>query len=213
VQPAAAPERPADQELTLAEAFHLLTRALGEMPAPVPHEALRGRMAALHGREDSLLDAANFPRLLRQANDAEVADVRLVADGQFEVSPHKTDLAMQLRPTPEPTADGATAPMARPAAALRFRSGSGTSRRAAMVPMVGVIKLDVPETPAPEPTVEAAPDANTKKRSRGGAKRAKKAAAARETTKAAAPKEAEPKAAKRSAKRPKRTAKKKPDAS
>ena len=44
-------------------------------------------MAALHGREDALLDAARFQRLLRQANDAEVADVRKVGDDEYEVSP------------------------------------------------------------------------------------------------------------------------------
>ena len=51
-----APSTRAATGLTLAEAFHLLSRALGELPAPVPHETLRARMAALHGKEDALLD-------------------------------------------------------------------------------------------------------------------------------------------------------------
>ena len=38
--------------LTLAEAFHLLSRALGELPVPTPGETLRARMAVLHGKED-----------------------------------------------------------------------------------------------------------------------------------------------------------------
>ncbi len=96
----AAPPVRGDQELTLAEAFHLMSRALGELPAPVPHETLRGRMAALHGREDPLLEPENFGRLLRQANDAEVADVRMIDNDHFEVSPHKADLALQLRAAP-----------------------------------------------------------------------------------------------------------------
>lgn len=138
------PPRREPDELTLAEAFHLLTRALGELPAPVPHDTLRARMAAIHGREDPLLDAETFTRLLRQANDAEVADVRQVSEGQFEVSPHKTDLALQMRPTVEAAATNGTATSqpSRPTAALRFRSGSLTTRRNAPIPMVGVVKLD-----------------------------------------------------------------------
>ena len=46
-------------------------------------------MAALHGREDALLDAGRFPRLLRQANDAEIADVRKVGDDDYEISPRR----------------------------------------------------------------------------------------------------------------------------
>ncbi len=138
----AAPPRRDDQELTLAEAFHLMSRALGELPAPVPHETLRARMAALHGREDPLLEAATFVRLLRQANDAEIADVRMIDDEHFEVSPHKADLALQLRsPVSQPAGDGASAPV-RNSTSLRYRSGSGSAKRNAEVPMVGVVKLD-----------------------------------------------------------------------
>ena len=50
------------------------------------HEALRLRMAALHGREDPLLDPTRFPRLLRQANDAEIADVRKVGEDEYEIT-------------------------------------------------------------------------------------------------------------------------------
>ena len=131
--------------LTLAEAFHLLSRALGELPAPVPHETLRARMAALHGKEDSLLEPARFAKLLRQANDAEIADVRMVGESQYEISPHKADLAlrMQARPAAETTAgDAAPAPSVRPAAALRFRGGSRTATRPAELQMVGVVNLN-----------------------------------------------------------------------
>ena len=47
-------------------------------------------MVALHGREDPLLEAARFTRLLRQANDAEIADVRKVGEDDYEVSSHRT---------------------------------------------------------------------------------------------------------------------------
>ncbi len=115
-------------------------------------------MAALHGKEDPLLDPARFGRFLRQANDAEIADVRVIADDQFEVSPHKTDISMQRR-TPVAAADGATdaggaaAATARPAA-LRFRSGARTGAKRSEVSMVGVINLDAPEPAATARVVE-----------------------------------------------------------
>ncbi|MGH7592956.1 MAG: NYN domain-containing protein, partial [Gemmatimonadales bacterium] len=137
--------------LTLAEAFHLLARALGELPAPVPHEALRARMAALHGKEDSLLEPLRFAKLLRQANDAEIADIRMVAEDQYEISPHKADLAfkMQARPPIAAVTAGETAAPAavRPAAALRFRGGSRTGTRPSELQMVGVVELNA-GTPA-----------------------------------------------------------------
>ena len=78
-------ERP-EGVLTLARAFQLMSQALSEFRAPVGQEALRLRMVAMHGREDPLLDASRFPRLLRQANDAEVADVRKVGDDDYEIA-------------------------------------------------------------------------------------------------------------------------------
>ncbi|MEO5825943.1 MAG: NYN domain-containing protein [Gemmatimonadales bacterium] len=146
--------------LTLAEAFHLLSRALGELPAPAPHETVRARMAALHGKEDPLLDPERFGRFLRQANDAEIADVRVIADDQFELSPHKTDIAMQRRtPVAAPDASGdstdspaATTPRT---AALRYRSGARTGAKRSEVSMVGVINLDAPEPTSTAPALDA----------------------------------------------------------
>ena len=43
----------------------------------------------MHGREDALLEPGRFTRLLRQANDAEVADVRKVGDDDYEITPHR----------------------------------------------------------------------------------------------------------------------------
>lgn len=191
--------------LTLAEAFHLLSRALGELPTPVAHENLRARMAALHGREDPMLEPERFPRLLRQANDAEVADVRMIDEGNYEVSPHKADLALQFRPAATAAAAGTPViEVARPAAAVRFRSGSTTVKRSQAVPMVGVISLASPEemavgevAPVAAAAVEvaegptAAPSpAEAGRRTRSAPKKvvkksSKKAAAAKET---AAPK-------------------------
>lgn len=177
--------------MTLAEAFYLLSRALGELTTPVAHEALRARMAALHGSEDLLLDPARFPRLLRQANDAEIADVRMLGEDNYEVSPHKSDLAMKVRAAPEPAADGDTATPTRPAGALRFRSGMVSGRPASTMPMVGMVSLGggskqaaVP-TAAPAQAPAAAPAAKQPRASKASksAKTAKPKAAPVKATK------------------------------
>lgn len=187
-----APEAPVGPVgMTLAEAFYLLSRALGELATPVAHEALRARMAALHGTEDPLLDPARFPRLLRQANDAEIADVRLLGEDNYEVSPHKSDLAMKVRAAPEPAVEGDAATPTRPAGALRFRSGTVSGRPASAVPMVGVISLGGSKPaaePVVAPTADAPAAAPAAKPSRG-----KKVA---KSAKAAKPKAASVKAAK-----------------
>jgi len=199
-------EKPADvvagaaqsAQLSLAAAFQLLTRAMAELPLPVGGEAVRARMAALLGREDPLLEPGRFARFLKQANDAEIADVRKLGDDSFEVSPHKTDLSfvrvVAARPD-VPVADGngsspAAGPAGEPAsrgpAALRFRRGSRVPIRPLELPLVGVVRVDddVPPPPAPveatkparAPRTRAAkatadPDAAPKKRARPRAKK------------------------------------------
>jgi uncharacterized protein (TIGR00288 family) len=180
--------------LTLAEAFHLLSRSLGELPAPVPGEALRARMAALHGKEDALLDPSRFARLLRQANDAEIADIRMVAENQYEISPHKADLAfkMQARQAMDTGAasESPAAPVARTPAALRFRGGSRSGTRPSELQMVGVVNLNtdtttvaVPPAVAPvavppvasgNPTSEAPADVALRPKTRRGKRGGKK---------------------------------------
>lgn len=200
---AAAPSAPYVAEpsgLTLAEAFHLLSRALGELPTPAAHDVVRARMAALHGTEDVLLEVPRFFKLLRQANDAEVADVRLLGEDQYEVSPHRMELAMQRRSAPESSAapvldaDGNAAP--RPG--IRFRGGARTPS-ATSVPMVGVINLTpvgavVLDAPAATPAVEApakpakpAKPTKSVKAAATPAPKAAKAAATPKTAKAAKP--------------------------
>ena len=165
--------------LTLAAAFQLLSRALSELPAPVGAEALRARMAALFGREDQLLEPGRFVRFLRQANDAETADVRTLPDGSLEVSPHRTDLgfvrAVAAPPPPDseppvPAAAGNGAPAApivgaeppMRLATLRFRRGSRAPMRSQDIPLVGVVRVeeDAPvaaEVPPAEPPPARAP--------------------------------------------------------
>ncbi len=174
------------EQLTLAEALHLLTRALGELPAPVAHDTLRARMAALHGREDPLLEVERFPRLLRQANDAEAADVRQIDETHYEVSPHRADLALQRRAPAEPAASESTPATATVTATkgVRFRAGSGSGRRSGQVPLVGVVRLEEPAVTAPasapEPAEEQAAPAAA---SSGGTSARKKSARKKTATK------------------------------
>jgi uncharacterized protein (TIGR00288 family) len=209
--------RTADGALTLARAFQLMSQALAELRAPVPHEALRLRMAAMHGRDDALLEGGRFARLLRQANDAEVADVRKVGEDDYEVSPHRTStvpaIAAPAATASAAAAAAAAAASAEPAAAvpegpadpgsrdngqrlgLRFRRGSRGSVRPGEIPLIGVVQIDAP--PAPEPAAavavveEAAPAAEpaTKKPSRARAPRKKAAVAPAASAAPAAPAE------------------------
>jgi uncharacterized LabA/DUF88 family protein len=146
--------------LSLAQGFELLKTALAQLETPVAGEALRLRMIALHGKEDALLEVARFERFLRQAHDAELAEVRKVDDGQFDVLPFGQTAGAPARyerpaqPASRPIAEAEAAPApaapepaAEPAAAtaapaLRFRRGSKAGMSPAAVPMVGVISLD-----------------------------------------------------------------------
>ena len=193
--PRAAPPvraRATDGALTLARAFQLMSQALGELRAPAPHEALRLRMVAMHGREDPLLAAARFPRLLRQANDAEMADVRKVGDDEYEVSLHRSATVPPIAsPAGAPGAVPAPAaeePVAVEAAAdqpsrdngqrpgLRFRRGSRGPLRAGDIPLIGVVQIDAP---AAVPAVESAAVAVAEPPERAGDQPAKKPARAR----------------------------------
>ncbi len=168
-QPRQPPREPRpDGALSLARAFQLLSRALGELRPPVGHEALRLRMAALHGRQDPLLGAPRFARFLRQANDAEMADVRKVGDDEYEISPHRTGgapaaggaapaaPATSASPVSESVSTPAKAAAVEAAGAtrgngqrlgVRFRRGSRSPLRAAEVPLVGVVQVDAPAAP------------------------------------------------------------------
>jgi len=77
--PAAAPAG-ASGDLSLAEAFDLLKRALRELggfpPTTVGEDVVRERMAAMHGNaRDPLFHRPRFGRFLRQAHDANIVDV------------------------------------------------------------------------------------------------------------------------------------------
>jgi hypothetical protein len=161
---AAAP-RPATG-LTLARAFQLMTEALAELRGPATHEQLRSRMVAMLGKEDELLDPERFPRLLRQANDAEIADVRSAGENEYEISLHRRP-SYRTAETASPAAsegNGAAAPEPAPEPApsstrrgVRFRRGSRAPSRPVDVPLVGVVSMTgkTDKTDKTDKTVEA----------------------------------------------------------
>jgi len=159
--------------LTLGAVFGLMTRALEELAKPVGQEALRARMAALHGREDSLLEQGRFVRLLRQANDAEIAEVSKLGDDDYEISLPKVGRArmaervaaestaepkspptpsVEVDASPEPSTDAAQRPPA-----LRFRRGSRGAVTPREVSLVGAVTVDDEAGPPPAPEVETKP--------------------------------------------------------
>ncbi len=220
--------RPADDALTLARAFQLMTQSLGELRAPVPYEALRLRMVALHGREDALLETTRFTRLLRQANDAEIADVRQVGDDEYEISPHRTSIipaiasgvpaapaAAPSAASDEPAAAGTSAPAESGSRengqrlGLRFRRGSRGAARLGEIPLIGVVQIEAPLEVDPAAVADAIEDVlpaaapAKKKSSRTRARAPRKKAAAAPADSAAPEGAGEEPAAK--APRPKRT--------
>jgi uncharacterized protein (TIGR00288 family) len=155
------PDARRPEALTLARAFELMRRALAELPSPANHEPLRNRMAALYGKEDPMLEAAAFPRLLRQAHDAEVADVRKVAEDEYEVvgrgmepapagsarstEPERVEAGLAGPPATTMTASEASAQRG----GIRFRRGSRVGASPPVIPMIGIVSLEEerPEEP------------------------------------------------------------------
>lgn len=144
-----------DKPLTLAQAFELLRQALNELGSPMAAEAIRNRMAALHGRNDQLLEPSRFIRFLRQAHDAEVADVRKLGDDDYEVSgrpgfraerpaaPATPQARTEVQEEPvETAAEEAPGNGKRPG--LRFRRGSRGVITRQEIPMVGVVSIEEP---------------------------------------------------------------------
>jgi hypothetical protein len=172
-------------------------------------------MVALHGRDDQLLEQGRFVRLLRQANDAEMADVRKLSDTEYEVSPHRLDAtaAAARRETPPPAdlvalsaALGDEIPMVpavvvasppadtpAPAngarAGIRFRRGSRSPSIGTQIPLIGVVQME-PVEPVVLPQLPAGDDEAPKAakgRGRGRARARKPAAAATEAASVPAP--------------------------
>src|SRR5438445_450255 len=150
---------------SLGEAFGLLKQALGRLGAgerAVTADEVRDTMLELSGGPAAPLEAGRFPKLLRQAHDAEIIDLSKEDDGNY---------AVKLRPAGEPAAaapnDDTAAQLAgepmtasslsahdTPAAAAppggsvplrsaRFRRGSrGPRVTPPEIPKIGVVEVD-----------------------------------------------------------------------
>ena len=187
------------ERLTRQEAFGLVGRAVGALTSgerPVPATSVREKAFELLGRDSESLSERNFVRILKDAHDADVIDLRRRGD-DYEVA-----VAAQAAPVAEQLnrAAAASSPAARPATlppAPRGMGprGAGTRARgpvkgtAALPPdllLLGVVEEAPPVTAAPapvpapgEPTeqAQASSPAPAAKRARGKKKAAKKPAA------------------------------------
>jgi uncharacterized protein (TIGR00288 family) len=178
----------------LGEAFGLLRQALSRLgggDTPVPAEALRETMIELKGGEAEPLEAERFPKLLRQAHDAEIIDLAKEPDGAYEVKLRSDAAALPTpaaaaatlpeesrEPEPEPAlpsgegfaaAAPASPPAGVPARSARFRRGSRGPRVAPPeVPKIGVVEVD----PNFKPRIELVPPAQPAAPERLGSERA-----------------------------------------
>jgi uncharacterized protein (TIGR00288 family) len=179
-------ERAPEEELTLARSFELLGKALAEFRRPVGQEALRLRMTALHGRQDPMLESSRFLRLLRQAHDAEVADVRKLGEDEYEVVGRRLEelpAGLTGGPTMAPplaeageTGELRTVPGPMPSgrSGIRFRRGARPTAGPQEIPLVGVVKLEEEPEGAAKPARRSSSRPATRKRAAPRGRGAKK---------------------------------------
>ena len=205
--PAAQPE-PSDgigvsgERLTRQEAFSLMGRAVAALTSgdrPVPASRVRQQAFDLLGRDSESLSERNFIRILKDAHDGDVIDLRRRGD-DYEVAP-----AVQVAPVAEQLnrAAAAAAPPARPTGSPAIprgmgprgagARGRGPAGRGSEPPpdllLLGVVEEMVPAPPPPMitatllPSSDRADESNEQSRSsrrpppRNGAAVAEKAAA------------------------------------
>jgi uncharacterized protein (TIGR00288 family) len=226
----AAPAGPAPigsggERLTRAEAFDVVKRAVESLvtdDSAVPAERLREQAFALLGRDSESLGERFFQRILQDAHDGGLLDLRRRGDS-FEVAraaaaPIADQLAEREQAnTPAPSASASGAPRgiaSRGVLASRGRGGRGAPPPELLLvgvvapPARAVVDTAPLVAPAPAVVVPAAPAVSEPKAKRPVAKKAAKKSA-KAPAKAAAAKP-EPKATKKAAARPaaKKTAKK-----
>jgi hypothetical protein len=200
------------ERLTRQEAFNLVGRAVAALTSgerAVPASAVREKAFELLGRDSESLSERMFVRILKDAHDGDVVDLRRRGD-DFEVA-----VAAQAAPVAEQLnrAAAATAPAARAAAPSTTARGMGPrgaglrGRGAAArtnEPLPDLLLLGVVDEPAPTTTITASLEATpasaaetppqvaivedeAPKRGRGRKKPAAKKAAAKTPRAAAAP--------------------------
>src|SRR6266699_5934460 len=161
---------------SLSEAFGLLKQALGRLGAgerAVTADEVRDTMLELSGGPAAPLEAERFPKLLRQAHDAEIIDLSKEDDGNYAVklrpagepaaaAPNDdaaTELAGEPMTASSPSAHDTPAAAATPGGSVplrsaRFRRGSrGPRVTPPEIPKIGVVEVD----PNFKPRIELVP--------------------------------------------------------
>lgn len=191
--------------LTRDEAFGLVREAVNAVAAgdnPVPSETVRAKAFLLLGRDSESLSAKNFARILKDAHDGGVLDLRKRGEA-FEVTavsgaPSIADQLSAAEEAHRPVAvASAPAPRGMGHRSAPARGSRGGKPLPKSLVLLGVVEDDAPAAKAAE-VVEPAAEAQSK------AKPAKKAAAKKKAVKAesngAAPKAKKPAAKKKAAK-------------
>ncbi len=187
------------ERLTRQEAFSLVGRAVSALTSgdrAVPANSVREKAFELLGRDSESLSERNFVRILKDAHDADVIDLRRRGD-DYEVA-----VAAQAPPVADQLnrAAAATSPAARPTTPPPVPRGmgprgAGTRSRGPVkgavelppdllllgvveeAPSVTAASAPMPGSPDPTEQAEASSPAPTAKRARGKKKAAKKPAA------------------------------------
>ena len=163
------------ERLTSSEAFDLIRRAVAGLvtdDVPVPAEAVRTRVRELLGRDSESLSERNFARILRDAHDRSVVDVRKRGDS-YEVAAAASapSVADQLGASEAAIASaqreaaGTPAPVARSIVGRRPGRGKAAEPPADLL-SVGVVELDAPAAPATDSTAEPKKRGTRKRASR-----------------------------------------------
>jgi hypothetical protein len=166
----------AGERLTKDEAFDLVRRTVAVLvhgDASVRASAVRERARQVLGRDSESLSERNFIRILKDAHDHDVIDLRRRGD-DFEVARAETaksvgDQLAAAEPPPAPKPAGGP-----PRLSLR---GRGSTQGRAMTSPPELLSLGVVQTAAPEP-VSGNGDEEASAKKKGGRKRSAKPAAA-----------------------------------
>ena len=181
VQPNRASEGPGSEgeRLTRDEAFDLLRRAVASLVQnddSVRASAVRDRARELLGRDSESLSERNFIRILKDAHDADVVDLRRHGD-DFEVAraepvPSVGDQLAKAQPSaPKPAETGMPARLS-----LRGRGSGGRARPGLLPPellSVGIVAM-----PSAVPSGNGDEEAAAAPKKRATAKRASRPSAA-----------------------------------
>jgi uncharacterized LabA/DUF88 family protein len=163
-QPAPEPEMRGER-LTRDEAFDLVRRAVLALTTSedeaVPASAVRQQARELLGRDSESLNERFFHRILRDAHDADLIDLRKRGD-DYEVAPAATaapiaeQLAAVSAPAPEPSqAARSAANAAALRRGIRHRGGRGARLTEPPPELLSVGVVEMPPTVAPVTAAEA----------------------------------------------------------